>query len=134
MGLTRIEHYLVITSDLEATRRFYCDVLGFQDGPRPPFNFKGLWLYLGDTACVHVAERASYEAHREGSDKPVPKHTPRTGSLDHVAFAGEDYEGMLARLEQHGIPVIQAGVPGARLRQLFVIDPQGVQIEMNFRA
>jgi catechol 2,3-dioxygenase-like lactoylglutathione lyase family enzyme len=132
MPLIRIEHYLVISNDLEATRRFYCEALGLTDGPRPAFGFRGLWLYSGDTACVHVAERASYLSHYEKSDKHIPSLAPTTGALDHVAFAAEDYDGVLGRLEQHGVPVRKAGVPGGRLRQLFVLDPDGVQIEMNF--
>ena len=134
MPLIRIEHYLVISNDLEATKRFYCDALGLTDGPRPPFGFKGLWLYAGDTACIHVAERTSYLAHYANSDKAIPQPAPTTGSLDHIAFAAQDYDAMLARLEQHGVPVRKADVPGRPLRQLFAIDPDGVQIEMNFRS
>jgi catechol 2,3-dioxygenase-like lactoylglutathione lyase family enzyme len=134
MPLTRIEHYLVISDDLEATKRFYCDALGLLDGPRPPFAFRGLWLYAGDTACIHVAERTSYAASREGTDKKLPLDAPTTGAIDHIAFAAEDYDGVLARLEQHAITVRKAGVPGRPLRQLFVLDPDGVQIEMNFRT
>jgi catechol 2,3-dioxygenase-like lactoylglutathione lyase family enzyme len=134
MPLIRIEHYLVISDDLEATKRFYCDALGLTDGPRPPFGFKGLWLYAGDTACIHVAERTSYLAHHASSDKAIPQPAPTTGSLDHIAFAAQDYDAMLARLEQHGVSVRKSDVPGRPLRQLFAIDPDGVQIEMNFRS
>ena len=45
MGVAAIDHYTVLTNDLEATKRFYCDFLGLKDGPRPPFTFPGAWLY-----------------------------------------------------------------------------------------
>ena len=34
MPLTKMEHYLVLTKDIDATRDFYCRVLGMQDGFR----------------------------------------------------------------------------------------------------
>jgi catechol 2,3-dioxygenase-like lactoylglutathione lyase family enzyme len=130
MPLLRIEHYLVISDDLEVTKRFYCDGLGMREGPRPPFAFKGLWLYVGEVAVIHVAERESYMGHYAKTELPAVKDT---GALDHIAFAAEDYDGVLARLEQHGYQVRKSGVPGGRLRQLFVRDPHGVQVELNFR-
>ncbi len=49
MPLTKMEHYLVLTKDIDATRDFYCRVLGMKDGFRPPLGFPGYWLYLGET-------------------------------------------------------------------------------------
>ena len=60
MALRRLDHLLVLTDDLEATRAFYCDVLGLEAGERPAFAFLGYWLYLDGVPCVHLAERASY--------------------------------------------------------------------------
>ena len=49
MALTGMEHYLVLTSDLEATRDFYQDALGMSQGFRPQLGFPGYWMYLGAT-------------------------------------------------------------------------------------
>ena len=82
MPLENLNHYLVVTDDLEATRAFYADVLGLRVGDRPPFPFPGLWLYLGDQAVVHVAQRDESRGRTTGTaDAP-------TGSVDHIAFAG----------------------------------------------
>ena len=62
MPITEMQHYMVLSKDLEKTRAFYCDVLGLRVGPRPPFDFEGLWIYVGDIAVVHVAGQASYAA------------------------------------------------------------------------
>ena len=51
MALT-LNHYSIRTTDLEASRRFYADVLGLTVGPRPDFPFPGLWMYRGDHADV----------------------------------------------------------------------------------
>src|SRR4051794_39543396 len=44
MPLTELNHYFVRTSDLQASRDFYCDALGFEEMPRPNFEFPGYWL------------------------------------------------------------------------------------------
>ena len=63
MPLTHIEHYLVLTDDLDGTRNFYCKGLGMRVGARPPMAFLGYWLYVGDIPCIHVAEWESYRVY-----------------------------------------------------------------------
>jgi catechol 2,3-dioxygenase-like lactoylglutathione lyase family enzyme len=41
-----LDHYNVSTRNLKDTVKFYEDVLGFVNGPRPAFNFPGLALQL----------------------------------------------------------------------------------------
>ena len=36
MGLGGLQHYTIEPADLERTRDFYCDVLGLENGDRPP--------------------------------------------------------------------------------------------------
>ena len=48
-----------------------------------------------------------------------------------MAFAAEDYETVLARLERLGIDAVPNTVPGVQ-RQLFIDDPNGVRLELNF--
>ena len=100
MPLTRMEHFLVMTDDVDQTRDFYRDVLGLDEGPRPDLGFLGHWLYLDGTACIHIADWATYTAHSNRLGIPVTKPAEGTGALDHVAFTGTDYEGQLARLTQ----------------------------------
>ena len=40
-------HVAISVTDLDAARDFYCDVLGFEELPRPDFGFPGLWLRVG---------------------------------------------------------------------------------------
>ena len=132
MPLLKMEHYLVMTSDIEATRAFYCNALGFSDGFRPELGFPGYWLYLGDTPVIHIAEWETYTAHshRLGLHVTTPAHS--TGALDHVAFHAGDYEDFLARLAAHGVPADRHDTPAAGLRQLFLRDPNGIKLEINF--
>lgn len=131
MPLTRMEHFLVLTADMEATRNFYCRVLGMTEGLRPPLGFPGYWLYLGDTPCIHVAEWETYTAHSKSRDIPVSVPAEGTGPVDHVAFNATDYDELLANLARHGVKAQRNIANPNGLRQVFLLDPNGVKIEIN---
>jgi catechol 2,3-dioxygenase-like lactoylglutathione lyase family enzyme len=131
MPLTGVQHLLVLTDQLEATRDFYRDALGLREGERPPLEFDGHWLYLGDVACVHVAERRTYGAHAGTLGLGVAQSATSGGAVDHIAFGADDYEEISERLRKAGVETIENEVPAARMRQIFVEDPNGVRIEIN---
>jgi len=133
MPITKLEHYLVLTDDIDATRDFYRDVLGFQVGFRADLGFAGYWLYLGDTPVIHIAEWESYTRHSQQHGIPVTTRAPGTGAFDHVAFNGSDAGEMIARLEHKGIPYHRNDVPAVNLVQLFLYDPNGIKVELNYR-
>jgi catechol 2,3-dioxygenase-like lactoylglutathione lyase family enzyme len=128
MPLESLEHALVLTDDLEATRAFYCDVLGMEVGERPELPFPGCWLYLEGAPCLHIAERAAYEAQLERMGL-----RRADGPVDHLAFAATDHDALAARLEAAAVPAVANDVPAAGIRQLFFDDPNGVRIELNVR-
>lgn len=103
---------------LERCRRFYVDVLGLDDGFRPPFRSRGFWLYVGERPLVHLVE----------GDREVGP----TGAFNHFAFACSDLEATLARLRAHGVAFEETIVPATGATQLFLRDPAGVEIELNF--
>jgi catechol 2,3-dioxygenase-like lactoylglutathione lyase family enzyme len=119
----RLQHVLVLTDDLEATKAFYCDVIGLEAGERPLLPFPGYWLYADGVACVHVAERGPYDAHAASVGLPA-KGSP----VDHVAFEARGYEELLERLGAAGIEVV-ANHSAAGI-QLFFDDPNGARIEL----
>jgi catechol 2,3-dioxygenase-like lactoylglutathione lyase family enzyme len=131
MALSKIEHVLVLTEDVDATRDFYRDVLGLEVGDRPPLEFPGYWLYAEGVPCIHVADREAYTAHSRTLGMPASPSAEGTGALDHLAFTGDDHEQALARLERNGIVPQRNTVPGIGMRQLFFKDPNGVKIEIN---
>ena len=126
MPLTRMEHLLVLTDDIEGTKDFYCRALGLEVGARPPLEFPGHWLYVEGVPCIHVADRDAYTAHSERLGIPASPD-----AVDHVAFSGNDYAEAVARLEREGVEARTNAVPGAGLRQLFLEDPNGLKIEIN---
>ena len=124
--MAALDHLLVLTDDIDATRDFWCGALGLQVGERPPLEFHGYWLYAGGVPCVHVAERASFDVHSERIGIAAT-----AGPVEHVAFTADDYEGVVERLERGGIDAAPNTVPG--MQQLFLEDPNGVKIEINVK-
>lgn len=123
--LSRLDHALVLTDDLEATRAFYCDVLGLRVGDRPEIPFAGYWLYLDDRAVVHVADRGEYAAFA-----PQLGLEAAEGPVDHLAFQADGYDELADRIAAAGLDATANTVPGV-FRQLFVTDPNGIRIELN---
>jgi catechol 2,3-dioxygenase-like lactoylglutathione lyase family enzyme len=134
MPLSSMQHLLVLSDDIEATRNFYCEVLGLREGKRPPLEFPGYWLYLGEVPCVHIAEREAYAAHAQTIGLDASGAAQGSGAIDHVAFAASDYEEISERLERNGIESTENAIPAAGLRQIFVRDPNGVRVEINVAA
>lgn len=122
-----LDHLLVLTDDIDATRDFWCGALDLEVGERPPLEFPGYWLYGSDGPCVHVAERGPYEQHSERIGIPAA-----SGPVEHIAFDAPDYDSLVARVEREGIDAAANAVPGV-MRQLFVEDPNGVKIEINVK-
>ncbi|HVW74688.1 MAG TPA: VOC family protein [Rhizomicrobium sp.] len=132
MGVQVLEHVTIRCANLARTRDFYVDLMGLAEGERPDFPFRGHWLYLGGVPVIHLVE-ASDTAGAWGREKALPKAEDGTGSFDHVAFRGDDFQAMRARLQDAGVTFKERVVPGGRLSQLFVPDPEGVLVEINFR-
>ena len=136
MPLSHIEHYLVATGDLDATRDWYRQVLGMQEGPHPDFGFPVHWMYLGGRDVVHIGPSAG------GAGEIQKKYLGRTsqdsgygtGALDHIAFRAESLRAMLDHLRSCGVLFTQRRANGEALFQLFLYDPNGIKIELNFAA
>lgn len=131
MPISKMEHFLVLTDDIDGTRDFFCNVLGVTVGPRPPLTFGGYWLYSGDVPCIHIGEWNSYTAHSNLNGIPVTTRAKGTGSLDHIAFNAVDFEEMVERLQKNKIEYSLNVVADIGLRQLFLKDPNGIQLEIN---
>ena len=133
MPINKHDHFSIRTTDLETTRQFYVDVMGFEVGPRPDFPFPGVWLYQGGSAVVHVigidpndsSGLQDYLGDRQ-------RDANGSGMVDHVAFSCTDIEGVRARIAKAGLELRERKVPSMDLRQIFLQDPSGITIELNF--
>jgi catechol 2,3-dioxygenase-like lactoylglutathione lyase family enzyme len=129
MAVRALEHVTVRCADLAASRAFYA-ALGLRDGARPDFPFRGAWLYLGDVPVVHLVDAAD-KGSAWGGEAGVAVRD--TGPFDHVAFQGDDFAAMKTQFAAAKVPFRERTVPGGALSQIFVRDPDGVLVEINFR-
>ncbi|MBC7500845.1 MAG: VOC family protein [Herminiimonas sp.] len=136
-----LNHYSIRTANLDACREFYEKVLGLTVGPRPPFPFPGLWMYAGDhdqyaNAVVHIIGigRDDGQGLSQYLGDRTEAETTGSGVIDHVAFFADGLAVMLGHLRQLGIGFRERAVPGIGLYQLFLDDPNGIVVELNYPA
>ena len=130
----RLDHLTVRTDDLEATKAFFTDVLGLSVGERPAFTFPGYWLYGGNnTPIVHLVVASPERSYVPGrrDDGPLANDT---GAVDHVAFFGDDHDGLIARLKRRKLEFTERTQVGTGTRQVFVAGPHGLVVEIDFAA
>ena len=135
MALTHLEHFLIQTTDMECTRDWWVDMLGLREGPAPDFKFPVCWLYLGDTPVLHLTTGgAEVSENRKAYLGQQSQDTYGSGVLDHVAFRCTGLGETIADLKAKGVEFTQRRVDDQGLFQLFMLDPNGVKVELNFAA
>jgi catechol 2,3-dioxygenase-like lactoylglutathione lyase family enzyme len=121
MTISGMNHFTVLTSDLDASKAFYVGVLGLSEGFRPDLGFPGAWLYVDGQAILHIV-----------AGRGVPAN-PR-GVIDHMAFSARDLRAVAARLNELGIAYDLRRLPSTGSWQLFCLDPSGARVELDFEA
>lgn len=134
MPITRLDHFFVRANDLEATKAFYCDVLGFQVMPRPDFPFPGYWLGVDGSIQVHTGPHGIDHAEVFYLGSTGASATDNTGVVDHIAFLATDPAGFHRRFERLGLTARKRWFGEFGLCQMFLADPNGVTIELNFHG
>jgi catechol 2,3-dioxygenase-like lactoylglutathione lyase family enzyme len=124
MSVGMLDHFNIRTRKLAETVRFYEEILGLTKGDRPEFTFPGAWLYSEGKPVVHLVDISP-------TSEP---QKPDSGVVHHIAFASRDFRGMKQRLESKGFAFRAREVPDGALWQIFVSDPNGVMIELNYDA
>jgi catechol 2,3-dioxygenase-like lactoylglutathione lyase family enzyme len=143
--MTKLDHCNIRTFDLDATVEFYTDVVDLRDGEFPGPRQFGAWLYdTSDRPILHVISidpkdpeialgRIRERIGSLGGEPLSVDSIKGTGTIDHIAFECSDYDAMEAKLKKRGLKYTSSDVPRLNLRQLFVNDPNGVTLELNFR-
>jgi catechol 2,3-dioxygenase-like lactoylglutathione lyase family enzyme len=121
MTIASMNHFTVLSSDLEKSKVFYIGILGLTEGYRPPFAFPGAWLYAGNQAILHIM-----------AGKPMPVNA--AGVIDHMAFTAFNLQAVIDTLKQHGIHYELHRLKGLEIWQLFCHDPDGAKVELDFPA
>jgi catechol 2,3-dioxygenase-like lactoylglutathione lyase family enzyme len=121
MAIEGMNHFTILTDDLDRTRAFYRDLLGLREGYRPPLGFPGAWFYCGEQAVLHVI-----------AGRALPGE--RRGVLDHMAFSARDLPGTAAKLKAASVDYELRRQPDSGVWQMFFFDPNGARVEFDFPA
>ncbi|MEJ8850807.1 VOC family protein [Variovorax rhizosphaerae] len=121
-NVSAIHHFTVgcTPADLPALLEFYTRVVGLQQGYRPDLRNPGYWLYAGGHAIVHLNALLRETPVRDG------------GALDHVALQAHGLLSTRQALRDANVTFDEAPLKGTHLHQVFVEDPLGLRIELNF--
>ena len=136
MPLSHIEHFLVAADDIDGTRDWYARVLGMKPGAHPDFGFPVHWMYVDGVDVVHIGPSAKQagEIQRRYLGRTSQQSAQGTGAIDHIAFRASGLRAMLEHLKREKVPFSQRRANGQALFQLFLYDPNGIKIELNYAA
>ena len=121
LGLDHV-NFTASHETIDELGRFYVEILGLRTGDRPPFDRHGYWIYAGDRPIIHLI------VNRAGDERELGRNT----SFDHVALSCQGAQDMVAHLESRGVPYKLQLIPRTGAYQIFLRDPAGHGVELNF--
>lgn len=126
MNIQGLNHFNIKAPQplLQAVRDFYVEIIGLEEGFRPDFGVPGHWLYAGGTAVLHMVDTTGF-----GMDEAAPDGN---NYLDHIAFTCVDIDATEAQLKEKGLEVKRSDFSQNGFQQLFLKDPAGLGVELNF--
>lgn len=129
MNVNALDHVNIVTPDLGASAAFYVSLLGLErrNGPPPLTADQAQWLYDGNGRAVIHLNALDCPRFFPRDMSPTP-----TGALHHVAFDCSDFGQVMARIAEMGLAHEVNAIDEIGFRQIFVTDPHGVLLELNF--
>jgi catechol 2,3-dioxygenase-like lactoylglutathione lyase family enzyme len=111
--ISQIDHVSVIITEVDRSRRFYRDVLGLKEIPKPrTFDFVALWFDLGNMH-VHLLQKDKADSQ----------------SARHFALRVANAQAARSYFRERGVPINETTlIPGAD--RFFIHDPDGNRIEI----
>ena len=129
MAVEALDHVNVVTSDLDRAESFYRALLALDTRPAPPPLTRETARWMFDTSGRAVLHLNSLDLPRFFDRDMAPGPT---GALHHVAFRCVGHDDTVARISAMGLDYRGNDVTAIGLRQIFVADPDGVLLELNF--
>jgi len=119
MSVHAMNHFTVLTDDVDRTVDFYGTYLGITPGYRPDLGFPGAWLYADGVPILHVI----------GGRK---RDDLKPGVIDHMAFSARGLRAKIAQLDAAGVKYACRQQAGSGIWQIFFFDPNNARVELDF--
>lgn len=139
MNKLSLNHFSIRSLEIEKTTQFYTQLLGLTVGPRPEFPFPGVWLYNGAdndwaNAVLHLIaiDKNDPNGLKQYLGERDPSSLYGSGAVDHIAFFATGLEEKLQLFKSLNISYRERTVPVIQLHQIFLEDPNGIVIELNY--
>lgn len=137
MSVRRFDHYNIRTPDVPETVNFYSEVLGMSVVPSPVTDDITKSCWLADAAgvvAIHVGSTGlAYPGDQPGERPDAVEPGTNRSRIHHIAFDCTDHADMVGQIASRSLPHWLNDIPEIPLRQIFVRDPNGILIELNFR-
>jgi catechol 2,3-dioxygenase-like lactoylglutathione lyase family enzyme len=143
MSTFELNHFALLTRDMQATIDFYERYIGLELGECLEGGY-GKFLYFPDSnqAVVHLlgmeAARKVDNAKPEGFQlySPLDEHdnnVKNTNALDHIAFktTKKDFDKLILKLKADDMPYRLGAELAPKNLQLWIIDPNGIKVEVG---
>lgn len=119
MNISKLLHATILVADLEKSRGFYEQILGFSASTlRPKMGFEGVWYDFGPHQQLHLMQLPNPE---------LGLQRPQNGGRDrHIAFAVDDLSALIHKLEGSGV---NYNLSKTGRRALFCRDPDDNALE-----
>jgi catechol 2,3-dioxygenase-like lactoylglutathione lyase family enzyme len=118
----QVSHVSITVTDVQKARDFYTGVLGFQEIPRPAFDFPGIWYSLGGDLQLHIILNDQLV-------RPAVERETIVARYAHFALWTDDCDETAAKLVALGLPNRDVISGPTGLRQIFVKDTDGNMVE-----
>jgi catechol 2,3-dioxygenase-like lactoylglutathione lyase family enzyme len=131
-NIRKLDHVSFLVKDVERSRRFYGQVLGLRELPRPSnASNSGAWLTNDEHSFqVHLIGEAE-EGRVAQTHTQYRRDELASGQGSHAAFEVENLEATMQHLDALNVEIV--GGPRSRgdgVQQVFICDPDGYMIEL----
>ena len=123
--ITGIEHFAVVTTDVERAAKFYQEVLGFKEARRLQTTHSGTIIFIS---------LGGSELELFGGGEIAPKAEGRKVGYTHIALTVDDIDNDYERISKHGVEFsMKPTTVESGLRIAFFTDPDGNTLELMQR-
>ena len=130
LPLSSLDHIAREVIDIENSKKFYVEIMGFTIIPRPPFESYGCYLY-GYGISLHLIETIVPKERKIIKINRIKHFCVSLPLVDHISFITSDITFIKNVLDNSGVFYKEFPINIAGIRQIFIFDPDHNVIEIS---